>query len=63
MSLYPVAPRAAAGFDEGGQVPGGLMVALRLEDVVPPLRSGGPLAVGDRSALVIGGQPGSGPVR
>jgi len=31
------------------------MVALRLADVVPPLRSGGPLAAGDRSALVIGG--------
>jgi hypothetical protein len=53
--LYPVASRAAAGFTEGGQVPGGLMVALRLEDVVPPLRNGGPLAAGDRSALVIGG--------
>jgi hypothetical protein len=31
------------------------MVAFRLADVVPPLRNGGPLAAGDRSALVIGG--------
>ena len=53
MSLYPVASRAAAGFT--GEVPAGVMVALRLADVVPPLRSGGPLAAGDRSALVIGG--------
>jgi hypothetical protein len=53
--LYPVASRAAAGFTEDGEVPGGLTVAFRLEDVVPPLRNGGPLAAGDRSALVIGG--------
>jgi len=53
VSLYPVASRAAAGFT--GEVPAGVMVALRLADVVPPLRSGGPLAAGDRSALVIGG--------
>jgi hypothetical protein len=52
VSLYPVASRAAAGFAE---VPVGMMVALRLADVVPPLRSGGPLAAGDRPALVIGG--------
>ena len=31
------------------------MVAIRLEDVASPLRNGGPLADGDRSALVIGG--------
>jgi hypothetical protein len=31
------------------------MVAVRLGDVVSPLRNGGPLAEGDRSALVIGG--------
>jgi Transposase DDE domain len=53
VSLYPVASRAAAGFT--GEVPAGVMVALRLADVVPPLRGGGPLAAGDRSALVIGG--------
>jgi hypothetical protein len=31
------------------------MVAVRLGDVVSPLRNGRPLAEGDRSALVIGG--------
>jgi hypothetical protein len=55
VSLYPVASRAAAGFGEDGQAPGGLMVAFRLGDVASPLRNGGPLAAGDRSALVIGG--------
>jgi len=50
VSLYPVASRAAAGFTE---VPAGVMVALRLADVVSPLRNGGP--AGDRSALVTGG--------
>ena len=56
MSLYPVASRAAASFTDDGEVPaGGLMVAFRLEDVVSPLRNGGRLGDGDRSALVIGG--------
>jgi hypothetical protein len=55
VSLYPVAPRAAACFTEGGEVPGGLTVAFRLEDVASPLRNGRPAGAGDRSALVIGG--------
>ena len=56
MSLYPVASRAADGFAEDGEVPGGgLVVAFRLEDVASPLRKGRPLGAGDRSALVIGG--------
>ena len=55
MSLYPVASRAAAGFGEEGRARDGLMVAIRLEDVASPLRNGGPVADGDRSALVIGG--------
>ena len=55
MSLYPVASRAAASFTEGGEVPGGLMVAFRLEDVASPLRNGRPVGDRDRSALVIGG--------
>lgn len=46
MSLYPVAPRAAASFGEDGQAPGGLMVAFRVEDVATPLRNGGPVADG-----------------
>jgi hypothetical protein len=53
--LYPVASRAAVGFGEDGQAPGGLMAAFRVEDVASPLRNGGPLAAGDRPALVIGG--------
>ena len=57
MSVYPVPPCAASLTADGGEVPGGgvLMVAVRLADVVPPLRNGRPLAAGDRSALVIGG--------
>ena len=31
------------------------MVAVRLEDLASPLRNGGPLGEGGRSALVIGG--------
>ena len=54
MSLYPVASRAAS-FTEGGEIPGGLTVAFRLEDVASPLRNGRPVGAGDRSALVIGG--------
>jgi hypothetical protein len=55
MPFCPVSSRAAAGFGEDGQAPGGLMVAVRAGDVVAPLRNGGPVADGDRSALVIGG--------
>ena len=57
MNVYPVPPCAASLTADGGEVPGGgvLMVAVRLADVVPPLRNGRPLAAGDRSALVIGG--------
>ena len=56
MSSYPVVPRSASSCDDG-EVPGGgsLMVAVRLEDLASPLRNGGPVADGDRSALVIGG--------
>jgi len=48
--LYRVVPGAGDGFAEGG-----LMLAVRLEDVAPPLRSGAPLAPGSVSALVVGG--------
>jgi hypothetical protein len=51
VSLYSVASRTVAGFTEGGEVPGGLMVAVRLADVASPLRSG---ELDARSALVIG---------
>ena len=57
MSSYPAGPRSASSTTDDGEVPGGgsLMVAVRLEDLASPLRNGGPLGEGDRSALVIGG--------
>jgi len=55
VHVYPVLPDAASNAD-GGEAPGGsLMVAVRPEDLVTPLRNGGLLEEGDRSALVIGG--------
>jgi hypothetical protein len=50
VSLYPVVPGAGDVFAEDG-----LMVAVRLEDVVSPLRDGRPLSPGRASALVVGG--------
>src|SRR5260370_6983422 len=41
--------------DSGEVAGGGLMVAVRLEDLVSPLRNGRPLGEGDRSALAVGG--------
>ena len=60
MSSYPVASCSASISGDGGEVPGGgaLMVAVRLEDLVSPMRNGRPLGEGDRSALVIGGTRG-----
>src|ERR1700687_3966312 len=57
VNVYPVPLCAASLTADGGEVPGGggLMVAVRLADVVPPLRNGRPLGAGDRSALVVGG--------
>jgi hypothetical protein len=57
VHVYPVPPCAASSFTGEGEVPGGgsLMVAVRVPDLVSPLRNGAPLAAGDRSALVIGG--------
>jgi hypothetical protein len=49
--LYPAVPGAGDGFAGNGL----MMVAVRLEDVVSPLRNGRPLDDGDRSALVAGG--------
>jgi hypothetical protein len=57
VSSYPAGSRSVSSIAGGGEVPGGgsLMVAVRLADVTSPLRNGGPLKAGDRSALVIGG--------
>jgi hypothetical protein len=56
VSFYPVLPLPASDA-AGEEVPGGgsLTVAVRLEDVVSPLRSGRLPGEGDRSALVTGG--------
>ena len=56
MSFYPVLPSSASDA-AGEEVPGGgsLMVAVRLEDVVSPLRNGRLPGEGGRSALVTGG--------
>jgi hypothetical protein len=53
--LYPAVPDAAARFAEEGDLPGGLMVAVRLADLVSPLKSGAPLEAGARSALAVAG--------
>jgi Transposase DDE domain/Insertion element 4 transposase N-terminal len=57
VSSYPAGPRSVSSIAGDGEVPGGgsLMVAVRLGDLVSPLRNGRPLEEGDRSALVIGG--------
>jgi Transposase DDE domain len=56
VSFYPVLPSSASDA-AGEEVPGGgsLMVAVRLEDVVSPLRNGRLPGEGGRSALVTGG--------
>ena len=55
MNVYPVLPYAVSSITDSGVPDGGLMVAVRLADLVTPLRNGG-LPGGDcRSALVIGG--------
>jgi hypothetical protein len=55
VHFYPAVPDAAARFAEEGDLPGGLMVAVRLADVVSPLRNGAPLEAGARSALAVAG--------
>jgi hypothetical protein len=56
--LYPVASRAAASFAEGGEGPdGGLLVAVRLSDLVSPLRDGRRPGADGRTALAVGGTP------
>ena len=55
MHVYPVLPDAASNADGGEAAGGSLMVAVRPEDLVTPLRNGRLLEEGDRSALVIGG--------
>lgn len=55
MSSYPAVPcPASVSADEAG-LPAGVVVAVRLSDVVCPLRNGASLKEGDRSALVVAG--------
>jgi Transposase DDE domain/Insertion element 4 transposase N-terminal len=56
VNVYPVLPHAASSITEGGGAPdSGLMVAVRLADLVTPLRNGRLPGEDCRSALVIGG--------
>jgi len=55
VSSYPVPSRAVSSFTDDGLRGDGLMVAVRLSDLRPPLRDGRSLEPGGRSALVIGG--------
>jgi len=55
VHLYPAVPDAAAGFAEEGDLPDGLMVAVRLADLVSPLKNRAPLEAGARSALAVAG--------
>jgi hypothetical protein len=55
VNVYPVPSRAASITDDGEVLPDGVMVAVRLADLVSPLRNGR-LPGGDcRSALAVGG--------
>jgi hypothetical protein len=55
VSSYPAADRRVCGFADEGDLPAGVTVAVRLSDLVSPLRNGAPLGGGDRSALAVAG--------
>ncbi len=55
MSSYPAAGRRVSVSADGGGLPAGVTVAVRVEDLVTPLKSGVPVAEGDRSALAVAG--------
>jgi Insertion element 4 transposase N-terminal len=56
VNVYPVLPHAASSITEGWGVPdGGLMVAVRLADLVTPVRNGRLPGEDCRPALVTGG--------
>jgi hypothetical protein len=58
VSSYPAAGRRVSVSADGGDLPAGVTVAVRLEDLVTPLRSGVPVTAGDRSALAVAGAAG-----
>lgn len=53
MHSYPVASRSSSGLAAGGGMPGGVMVAVRVEDVIWP--AGHAPADGERSAAAVAG--------
>ncbi len=55
MSSYPASGRSVCVFADEGDLPAGVTVAVRLADLVSPLKNGAPLADGDRSALAVAG--------
>ena len=52
---YRAVLRSSSVSADEGDVPAGVVVAVRLRDVVSPLRNGAPVAAGTRSALVVAG--------
>jgi hypothetical protein len=57
VSSYPAAGRRVSVSADGGDLPAGVTVAVRLADLVTPLKDGAVVTAGDRSALVIAGTP------
>jgi hypothetical protein len=55
VSSYPAAGRRVSVSADGGDLPAGVTVAVRVRDLVSPLRNGAPLRDGDRSALAVAG--------
>jgi hypothetical protein len=55
VSSYPAVGRSVCVFADEGDLPAGGMVAVRLADLVSPLKSGAPLADGGLSALAVAG--------
>ena len=55
MSSYPAAGGPVCVFADEGDLPAGVTVAVRLANLVSPLKNGAPLTDGDRSALAVAG--------
>jgi transposase IS4-like protein len=55
VSSYPAAGRRVSVSADGGDLPAGVTVVVRLCDLVSPLRNGAPVGDGDQSALAVAG--------
>jgi hypothetical protein len=55
VSSYPAAGYPVRVFADEGDLPAGVTVAVRLSDLVSPLKNGAPLGGGERSALAVAG--------